>query len=131
MPVIAHVYPRRFLPDGKVEISYEPKDIAWVVRCAVECGVDVVKVPFCGDVKAYATIIRSCPVPVVAAGGPKTATLLDALTMADNVIRSGAAGMTIGRNVWGCPKPAKALAAFQAVIHDRLSPQKALKIAQS
>jgi DhnA family fructose-bisphosphate aldolase class Ia len=47
--------------------------------------------------------------------------------MADNVIKSGAAGMTIGRNIWGFAQPTKALKAFQAVIHDRLSPQKALK----
>ncbi len=127
MPVISHVYPRRFLPDGKVEISFEPEDIAWVVRCAIECGVDVVKVPFCGDVKSYTQIVRSCPVPVVAAGGPKAGTLQEALVLADNVMKSGAAGMTIGRNVWGFPQATRALQAFKAVIHDRVSPQKALK----
>jgi class I fructose-bisphosphate aldolase len=129
MPVISHVYPRRFLPDGKVEISFEPEDIAWVVRCAIECGVDVVKVPYCGDVKSYARIVRSCPVPVVAAGGPKAGTLQEALVMADNVMKSGAAGMTIGRNIWGFAQPTRALLAFKAVIHDRVPPQKALKLA--
>lgn len=127
MPVIAHVYPRRFLPDGKVEISFEPEDIAWVVRCAIECGVDVVKVPFCGEVKAYRRIVESCPVPVVAAGGPKAGTLQEALVLADNVIKSGAAGMTIGRNIWGFNQPTKALRAFQLVIHDRVAPAKALQ----
>jgi len=71
IPVIVHTYPRRFHADGKVEIVYEPQEIAWAVRCGIEVGVDVIKVPYCGDVASYAEIIRSCPVPVVAAGGPK------------------------------------------------------------
>jgi class I fructose-bisphosphate aldolase len=129
IPVIAHVYPRRFLPGGKVEISFAPEDIAWVVRCAVETGVDVIKVPYCGDVASYRQIVRSCPLPVVAAGGPKAQTLQDALTMAHEVMTAGARGMTIGRNIWGFPQAGKALAAFQAVIHDRATPQKALKLA--
>src|ERR1700722_13271113 len=49
MPVIVHTYARRFTSDG-VEISFTPEDIAWAVRCAIEVGVDVVKVPYCGDV---------------------------------------------------------------------------------
>jgi DhnA family fructose-bisphosphate aldolase class Ia len=66
---------------------------------------------------------------VVAAGGPKAGTLHEALVMADDVIKSGTAGMTIGRNIWGVAHPTEALQAFKSVIHDRLSPQKALKLA--
>ena len=59
MPVIVHTYPRRSVGDG-VEISYTPEHIAWAVRCGIECGVDVIKVPYCGDRAAYAQI---CPSP--------------------------------------------------------------------
>jgi class I fructose-bisphosphate aldolase len=45
------------------------------------------------------------------------------------VIRSGARGATIGRNIWGMPDPTKALIAFRAVIHDGLTAEKALKLA--
>ena len=114
---VDHTYPRRFHPDGKVEIVYEPEEIAWAVRCGIEVGGDVIKVPYCGDVASYTEIVRSCPVPVVAAGGPKAATLKDALRMAEAVIQSGARGMTIGRNVWGTPRIGEAIAAFKAVIH--------------
>ena len=78
MPVICHVYPR----DLSGKISFAPEDIAWAVRCAVEVGVDVVKTPYCGDVQAYAQIVADCPVPLVAAGGPKADTLQAALEMA-------------------------------------------------
>ena len=70
MPVICHIYPRLY-KDGSVKNSYVPEDIAWAVRCAVEVGADVVKTPYCGDVTAHAQIVRECPVPLVAAGGPR------------------------------------------------------------
>ena len=126
LPVILHIYPRRYLPDGKVELSFAPDDIAWAVRCAIEVGVDVVKVPYCGDPAAYAQIVRTCPVPVVAAGGPQAATLRAALTMAAAVVASGARGMTVGRNIWGVPQVTAAVTAFKAVIHDDLAPDAAL-----
>ena len=119
MPVVLHVYPRSYRGD-KVEVSFEPEDIAWAVRCAIESGVDIIKVPYCGDVKSYSQIVRGCPVPIVAAGGPKTKTLDDALQLAGEVVASGASGMTIGRNVWGVSDPGKALAAFKKIIHSKV-----------
>src|ERR1043166_322498 len=119
MPVVLHTYPRRFSDDGKGEISFEPEHIAWAVRCGMELGVDLIKVPYCGDVKSYGQIVRSCPIPIVAAGGPKTKTLDDSLQLARDVVASGARGMTIGRNVWGVSDPGKALAAFKTVIHGK------------
>lgn len=116
MPVFCHIYPRTFT-NNDVKVSFAPEDIAWAVRCAVEAGVDVVKTPYCGDVKAFAQIIAECPVPLVAAGGPKADTLASALAMMKEVVQSGAKGATIGRNVWGFDKIAEAVAAFKAVIH--------------
>ena len=123
MPVICHIYPRD--PSGR--ISFLPEDIAWAVRCAVEVGVDVVKTPYCGDVQAYAQIVADCPVPLVAAGGPKADTLQAALEMASQVVRSGARGATIGRNIWGFEQIEAAVHAFKAVIHEGYSPDEALQ----
>ncbi len=128
LPVIVHIYPRVF-NDGDVRISFEPEDIAWAVHCAAETGVDVVKVPYCGDVKAYSQIIADCPVPVVAAGGPQQETLESALGTIADVVRSGAKGATVGRNIWGFENVTSAVLAFKAVIHDLKSPKEALKIA--
>lgn len=125
MPVISHVYPRNF-QDG-VKTSYTPDDIAWAVRCAFECGVDVVKVPYCGDVAAYAQIVSECPVPVIAAGGPQTKTFAEALQMIYEVVQSGAKGVTVGRNVWGFPAITRAVQALKAVVHDGKTPQEAMQ----
>jgi len=127
LPVICHVYPR----DEKdlSRISFAPEDVAWVVRCATELGVDVIKAPYCGDVQAHAQIVADCPLPVVAAGGPKHDTLLGALGMMADVVRSGARGATIGRNVWSFPEITKAALAFKAVIHDEKTAEEAMRAA--
>lgn len=122
MPVICHIYPRN---EKTMAVSFDPEDIAWAVRCAVEVGVDVVKTPYCGDVKAYAQIVSDCPTPVVAAGGPQTGTLRTALETMAQVVQSGARGATIGRNIWGCQNIGAAVEAFKAVIHGGKSPEEA------
>ncbi len=125
LPVICHVYPRRF--DGGAHVSYTPEDIAWAVHCVAEVGVDVIKTPYCGSVAAHAEIVANCPVPLVAAGGPKTDTLEAALGMVSEVVQSGALGATIGRNVWGFPNITANVRAFCSVIHDGATPQEALE----
>ena len=115
IPVVCHVYPRN-LDDGTV--SFQPEDISWAVHCALEVGVDVIKTPYCGDVEAQRRIVAACPLPVVAAGGPRAESLESALTMMGEVVQSGTRGATIGRNVWGFDQITAAVEAFKAVIHD-------------
>ena len=126
MPVICHIYARTFSEKG-VGFSYAPEDIAWAARCAAEMGADVVKVPYCGEIAAYSQIVAECPVRLVAAGGPQAPDLRGALAMMADVVKSGAAGATIGRNIWGVEQIGPAVRAFKAVIHDGLSAEAALK----
>jgi class I fructose-bisphosphate aldolase len=125
LPVVAHIYPRDF-KNGAVMV-HDAENIMWAVRCGLECGADVIKVPFTGDAASYREIIATSPAPVVAAGGPRCNDLYAALKLMVEVVRSGARGATIGRNIWGMSDPTKALIAFRAVIHDGLTAEKALK----
>jgi class I fructose-bisphosphate aldolase len=127
LPVICHIYPRVF--EGGVRISFAPDDIAWAVRCAVEMGVDVVKSPYCGEPAAYRQIANDCPVPLVAAGGPQTRSLEEALGMMLAVVENGGMGATIGRNIWGITQITEAVHAFKAVIHDKMAPADAIRAA--
>jgi len=126
LPVIVHIYPRD-INKPVPEVSFQPELVAWAVRCGLECGADVIKTPYCGDIEAFKQIVSECPVPVIAAGGPKTDTIDLALKMAQDVIQSGAKGMTVGRNVWGFPDITKAVRLFSAVIHDKAEISKALE----
>ena len=125
LPVMAHIYPRDF--SNGARIVHDPENILWAVRCGIECGADVIKVPFTGDAASYREIVATCPVPMVAAGGPRTDTLREALSALTQVMASGARGATIGRNIWGASQPTKALLACKAVIHDGLTPDAALQ----
>ena len=129
LPVICHIYPRKITEKG-LEISFKPEDIAWAAHCAGEVGVDIIKVPYCGDVSAYRDIVSNAPVPVVAAGGPQQTTLEAALDMMAQVVQSGANGATIGRNIWGQKNITTTVQAFKAVIHDGLSAKEAIKLTQ-
>ncbi len=102
LPVIPHIYP--IVPkDGAPSVSDAPEDIAYAVRVGLEMGADVVKVPYTGDVASFGDIVSVTPIPVVTAGGPKCETLDEAVKMLRDVARSGSAGSTVGRNVWGFP----------------------------
>jgi len=124
LPVIAHIYPRVY--DGERRIVHDHDNILWAVRCGLECGADVIKVPYTGSVESYREIVATCPVPLVAAGGPKCDTLLESLEQMRQVMEAGALGATIGRNIWGAADPCQALRAFKAVIHDGAAPEKAI-----
>ena len=124
LPVIAHIYPRDF--SGEPKVVHDPENILWAVRCGIELGADVIKVPYTGDVQSFRAIVATSPVPVVAAGGPKTNTLLESLQFMHGAIEAGAHGATIGRNIWGAKDPLKALDAFKRVIHDRVAPEQAI-----
>ncbi len=125
LPVICHIYPRTFA--GSPQVSFEPEDVAWATRCAVEVGADVVKTPFCGDPVAQAQIASDCPVPLVAAGGPAAPTLEASLSMMAGAVRGGMRGATIGRNIWNSPQVTATVRAFKAVIHDGIAPRAALE----
>ncbi len=125
LPIIAHIYPKSFGPDG-MKILHDADNIAWATRVGIECGADVIKVGYTGDPTSFGQIVRSCPVPVVAAGGPKTETLEEALQAMSGVVKSGARGATIGRNVWGHGDIGHAIRALKRVIHDDATPAQAL-----
>ncbi len=100
LPVIPHIYPLSS-GDERNTIMHDPESIFYAVRMGLEMGADVIKVPFTGDVASFRDIVSVTPVPVVTAGGPTCKTIDDAVLMVRDVVASGAAGSTVGRNVWG------------------------------
>lgn len=125
MPVVAHIYPRDFTEGAK--IVFTPEEIAYAARIGIETGVDVIKIGYTGDFDSYKETVRTSPVPVVIAGGPKADSLLGALEQTAEAIQAGARGAVVGRNLWGHGDPAMSARAFKGVIHDGLPAEVALK----
>jgi putative autoinducer-2 (AI-2) aldolase len=64
------------------------------------------------------------------AGGKKLPEL-EALTMASNAVRAGAAGVDMGRNIFQSAAPAAMIAAIRAVVHDDADPADAYELYRS
>ena len=127
LPVIAHVYPRDFA--GEPKMVNDLGNVSWAIRCAIECGADVVKVPLPDRADGFSEVIKASPIPVVVAGGSRAESLEQALAQAETAMMAGAAGVTVGRNIWGAADPQAAMRAFQAVVHDLKKPAVALSLA--
>jgi len=127
MPVIVHAYPNGSLvpPDER----YTSARVAYASRLAMEVGVDIVKTFYTGSAESFAEVVRAAsPALVVAAGGARCDTPLDALTMTHNVIQAGGAGVTFGRNVWQCGQTTAMVTALAAVVHRSASPTEAAEL---
>ena len=93
----------------------DQNDPAWIdacVRAGFEYGADAVKVLYAHD--DFEKIVKSCPVPVVMAGGPKSRSLQD---MVAEVIQAGGKGCAIGRNVYGSEDPAAVIKMLRKTVH--------------
>jgi len=125
MPLVAMMYPR----GENVKNPRDPEVIAHVARIGAELGADIVKVPMPSfNPDEIRVITSSCPVPVVAAGGPKMEDDRKVLELAHAVIEAGGAGVTFGRNVFQHERPDAILRALRAVIIDGRSVEEALEI---
>ena len=123
MPLLAMMYPRgENIPD-----PHDPQVVGHVARIGAECGADIVKTVYTGDVDSFAKIVKSTPVPIVIAGGPKAKTDMDILKMTENAMDAGAKGVTYGRNIFAHQTPEKMVGALAAVIFNKETAEEAVK----
>lgn len=92
MPLLAMMY-------CKKEAHKDPEQIAHAARLGQELGADIVKVDYPGTIKGMERIVEGVQVPVVIAGGSKISPI-ELLRIVDDAMKVGAAGVSIGRNVF-------------------------------
>lgn len=103
IPLLAMVYPR----GPHVADPADPVLVGHAATLAAELGADLVKVPYPGSVAALADVVAACPVPVVVAGGTRRGGEQALLAYADDIARSGAAGLAIGRGIFQSADPGR------------------------
>ncbi len=123
IPLVTMMYPRG--PNIKNEHEFEV--VSHAARIGAELGADIVKTVYTGDVDSFRKVVRSCPVPVVVAGGPKMTNDLEVLELAENSIKAGAAGLSFGRNVFQHKNPEIMSKALTAIVHEGATAQDAMK----
>ncbi len=97
-----------------------PEMLAHAATLAADLGADVVKTDYAGTPDQMAEVIRTCPIPLIVAGGPRTADTDAALAYVSDALAGGAAGVAMGRNVFQAEKPGLMAAAVARLVHESL-----------
>ena len=115
-----------FLVEAELPAAYDtatawyPDDITAYLRrscrLAQELGADVIKTNWTGSIESYRSVLSTVTVPVVVAGGARTddATFL---AMCRDALEAGAAGVSVGRNIFKAPDPEAASRAVAELVH--------------
>ena len=123
MPLLAMIYPR----GDKINDEYDPVLIKHAARLGAELGADVVKVSYTGSTESFRDVVEGCHVPVIIAGGPKMESDRAILEMVKGAMEAGAAGTSIGRNVFQHQDPTKMVAALCMIVHRNATVDEALE----
>jgi predicted phospho-2-dehydro-3-deoxyheptonate aldolase len=124
LPLLAMMYPR----GPKIQNEHLPEVVAHAARIGAELGADIIKTNYTGDIETFKTVVESCPVPVVIAGGPKCKSNQEVLQTTFDSLKAGGAGLSIGRNVFQCENPTQIVKALSAIVHESASVEHALTI---
>ena len=115
MPLLAMMYPR----GPGIGDPRDPDLIAHAVTLAADLGADVVKTNYSGSPDTMADIVHASPIPVVVAGGPKLGDVDTLIAHVREVLRSGVAGVAMGRNVFGAKDPEAVASEVAELVHYR------------
>lgn len=126
LPLLAMMYPR----GAKVQEEHSAKEVSHAARIGVELGADVVKTNYTGSPDSFKMVVESTRIPVVIAGGPKTSSTREFLKMVSEAVSAGAAGVSIGRNVFQHKDPRRMAEALKAIVHEGASVDYALEVAE-
>ena len=139
VPVVAEILSQKMLANhldftgqGSAQLPSDvAQDVSMACRLGVELGADVIKTRYCGDVETFRTIAAATTRPILVAGGPLRDSGLDScLSLIDEALEAGAAGVIFGRNIWQQPDPAAALRAVCALVHDDATVEEALEMSR-
>lgn len=102
---------------GKELEKRDARYLSLACRIAAEFGAHLVKTYYCEN---FEKVVNSCPVPVIIAGGPKLQER-EALELAYNAIKAGAAGVDMGRNIWQSDYPVPMIRAVRSIVHGNVN----------
>ncbi len=109
------------------DMARDARYLGLACRIAAELGADLVKTYYCEE---FESVVQSCPVPIIVAGGKKTPER-EALELAFNSVAGGAVGVDMGRNIFQSDNPVGMIRAVGAIVHDKASVEEAYRIYES
>lgn len=119
MPLLAMMY-----------LSNSDRDVLEVshaARIAQELGADIIKLDYPGSSELMEKVLEGVQVPVVIAGGSRLDDDRHLLEMIENAMAAGAAGVSIGRNIFQHENPQLITHTINQLIHNKWSMTKCLE----
>ncbi len=110
------------------DLTRDARYFRLATRIIAETGAHLVKSYYIED--GFESVVASCPVPLVIAGGKKLPER-DALIMAYRAIQEGAAGVDMGRNIFQSDSPVGMIRAVRAIVHEGATADDALSLYES
>lgn len=112
LPVILWAYPR-----GKAiknELSRE--NLAYAARVGLELGADIIKIRYNGKMNDLRWVVKCAGKTKVVIAGGKKKNAKAFLKEAKDIMKCGAVGLAVGRNVWQSKKPLKMIKELKKII---------------
>lgn len=106
------------------ELGKDERYLSLASRIAAEHGASIVKTYYCDN---FERVVKTCPVPIVIAGGKKIPEL-DALKMAHDALSKGAVGVDMGRNIFQSENPVAMIKAVRGVVQEKMTPEEAFEL---
>lgn len=123
VPLLAMMYARGGVADaGNTSVS----TLAHLAAIATDLGADIVKLDYAGSPERMDEVVDTCPLPILVAGGPPTATDDTAIDFGLQVAESRVAGLSFGRLIFGADHPHLVASTLADRLHNDSAPSRPL-----
>ncbi|AFA73347.1 putative aldolase [Gordonia polyisoprenivorans VH2] len=92
--------------------------LAHLAAIATDLGADMVKLDYAGSAEVMRAVVDSTPAPIYVAGGPGR-TDDEAIEFGAEVLTSGVAGLSFGRNIFDAADPFRVASSLADLVHRR------------
>lgn len=112
LPVILWAYPR-----GKaIKNELSKKNLAYSARIGLELGADIIKIRYNGKINDLKWIVKCAGKTKVVIAGGKKKSIKGFMQEAKEIMKAGASGFAVGRNVWQDKNPVKVIKDLKKII---------------
>lgn len=123
VPLLAMMYARGGIADaGNTSVA----TLSHLGAIATDLGADVVKLDYAGSPERMDEVVDTCPLPILVAGGPATASDDAAIDFGLQVVESRVAGLSFGRLIFGAEHPHRVASTLADRLHREAIPSRPL-----
>ncbi|MGV8171186.1 MAG: class I fructose-bisphosphate aldolase [Candidatus Woesearchaeota archaeon] len=124
IPVIGWMYPR----GPKVTNELDTDTLAYAARVGLELGADFLKLKYNNNLEGFKWVVKCAGRAKVLIAEHGMIEEHAFLRMSNEIMKTGAAGMVVSRNIWQHNTPYAITAALRKTIHENMSVDDALRL---